>query len=161
MHRLQAMRACHQALPVLPEAVQAAAHEVVHGVIGGCHAAEHLAHPLSLLLFPDFLEACRHALFSTSGDRLQHASGKLSAPALCTRTKADGAASILACGWIDTCSDLLRRCCAHAPSKCPQGDQCDWAPEHQGHAADVLLSPICSKCCSRCGHSCSLWKVSS
>ena len=59
-----------RALPVLPQAVQAAAHEVVHGVVGGRHAAEYLAHTLRLLFLSNVLEAWWHAGVVLGGDTL-------------------------------------------------------------------------------------------
>jgi hypothetical protein len=44
-------------VPVLPEPVQATAHEIIHGVIRTCHATEDLADTLGLFFLPDFLEA--------------------------------------------------------------------------------------------------------
>ena len=35
--------------PVFPEPMHAAAHEVIHQVVGGGHIPEHLADPLSFL----------------------------------------------------------------------------------------------------------------
>ena len=44
-------------MPVLPEPVQSRTHKVIHDVIRGCHAAEHMTNALCLFFLPDILIA--------------------------------------------------------------------------------------------------------